>query len=407
MIVHCSDNSQRTAYSQFPIVSLNIIKYCCFRCNKDFIKIEIEFVNYVRDRQEADIHILITSQRTGGGGREYTLAFIGQRDFAGVNDTLLFVSDQTDSDDDTRIKLVDILKLGLVRYIARTPLRESLVVSFKQSAVNSQQQIMDKWNKWVFSIDMNTFLNGQQTTTSLFFWGSLSARRVTEEWKSEISTNMNYSEDNFKFNGTTITSISRSKSFDSYVVKSVTDHWSFGISTEYYSSTFSNIDHNAKMQAGIEYNIYPYSESTRREFRFTYLIGPQFRNYTEETIFLKTEEKLLEEEFSISLELIKTWGTLNGTLEASHFFHDFSKNKLQLFGNLSLKIVNGLSFRMNGRISRVRNQLSLPKGSLSIDDVLLRRKELKTQYNYWGSVGLSYSFGSIYSPIVNPRFGNF
>ena len=53
----------------------------CDWCDYDFIRTEIAFVNYVIDRKEADIHIMITEQRTASGGREQTLTFIGQATF--------------------------------------------------------------------------------------------------------------------------------------------------------------------------------------------------------------------------------------------------------------------------------------------------------------------------------------
>jgi hypothetical protein len=52
----------------------------------------------------------------------------------------------------------------------------------------------------------------------------------------------------------------------------------------------------------------------------------------------------------------------------------------------------------------VHNQLSIPKGNYFIEDVLLERAELETQFTYFASIGFSYSFGSIYNNIVNPRF---
>ncbi|HKC38310.1 MAG TPA: hypothetical protein VKC15_02075, partial [Gemmatimonadales bacterium] len=44
-------------------------------CDFDYYRTEITFVNWVRDRQFAQVHILVTSQATGGG-QEYTLGFI-------------------------------------------------------------------------------------------------------------------------------------------------------------------------------------------------------------------------------------------------------------------------------------------------------------------------------------------
>jgi hypothetical protein len=43
---------------------------------------------------------------------------------------------------------------------------------------------------------------------------------------------------------------------------------------------------------------------------------------------------------------------------------------------------------------------------LSGTEVLLRLRELATEYSFDFGVGLSYTFGSIYNNVVNPRFGN-
>jgi len=58
-------------------------------CDFDYYRTEITFVNWVRDRQFAQVHVLITTQSTGGG-REYTMALIGLERFAGSVDTLDF-----------------------------------------------------------------------------------------------------------------------------------------------------------------------------------------------------------------------------------------------------------------------------------------------------------------------------
>ena len=60
----------------------------CASCDENYIRTEITFVNYVRDRTLADVHVLITTQATGGGGTEYTLKFIGLERFKGLENTL-------------------------------------------------------------------------------------------------------------------------------------------------------------------------------------------------------------------------------------------------------------------------------------------------------------------------------
>ena len=131
----------------------------CDYCDLDYIKTEITFVNYVRDRKEAQVHVLITLMSTGGGGREYTMAFSGQQDCQGVDDVQKFVSNQTQTQDEIRAGLVRVLKMGLIRYAARTPIGEKIGIVFQQSV--KPTAVSDKWNFWVFSLSARTSLNGQ------------------------------------------------------------------------------------------------------------------------------------------------------------------------------------------------------------------------------------------------------
>ena len=57
---------------------------CQMYCQMNYIREQINFVNYMQNRQEADIYILATSQRTGAGGREVQLAFEGNNQFHGI-----------------------------------------------------------------------------------------------------------------------------------------------------------------------------------------------------------------------------------------------------------------------------------------------------------------------------------
>jgi hypothetical protein len=54
----------------------------------------------------------------------------------------------------------------------------------------------------------------------------------------------------------------------------------------------------------------------------------------------------------------------------------------------------------------VRDQISLRAGGASDEEVLTRQRQLATNFDYSASVGLSYTFGSVYSDVVNTRFGN-
>ena len=95
----------------------------CNSCDFDFLRREIAFVNYVRDRRDAEVHILVTTQPTGGGGTEYVFKFIGLGRFDQVDDELKYVAAQTQTQDERRRGYAQVLKLGLVRYVSSTMMR--------------------------------------------------------------------------------------------------------------------------------------------------------------------------------------------------------------------------------------------------------------------------------------------
>jgi hypothetical protein len=92
--------------------------------------------------------------------------------------------------------------------------------------------------------------------------------------------------------------------------------------------------------------------------------------------------------------------------DADVHLHDPAKNRLDLSGDMSLRLVQGLSLRFSAEASRVRDQLTLARREVTAEEVLLRIRQLSTGYSFFAAGGLSYSFGSIYSHVVNPRMGN-
>jgi hypothetical protein len=189
-------------------------------------------------------------------------------------------------------------------------------------------------------------------------------------------------------------------------VFSLSDHWSWGGSSSYDHSTYSNIDYSFTLGPALEYDLFPYSESTRRQMRFLYKINYNYAKYMEETIFEKNCDNLIFESLTISFTMQEPWGSSGIEIGGAHYFHDVNKYSLSLSGNLSFRLIQGLSLDLYGNYTRVHDQLSLPKAGANRDETLLRIRQLETNYNYFFMVGLSYTFGSIYNNIVNPRFGS-
>ena len=376
----------------------------CDYCDIDYIKTEITFVNYVRDRKEAQVHVLITIQSTGSGGREYTMSFSGQQEFQGQDDVQKYASNTTQTADEIRAGLVRVLKMGLIRYVAKTPIAEKVAIVFQETV--KPTAVVDKWNFWVFSLSARAYLNGQKYMKNQSLYGSVTANRTTPAWKIRTSAYVSHSRDRFTVDDETISSASNSQSGSGTIVKSLGEHWSVGAYLSALSSTYRNIKFSLSPAPAVEYNVFHYSQSTRRQLTFLYRLNFQAARYQEETIYGKLSENLWNESLAVTLELKEKWGTISASLEGSHYLHDFSKNHLTLYGEISLRLFKGLTFDVWGDYSMIHDQLSLPKGAATLEEILLQRKMLETDYSYYFMIGLSYTFGSIYSNVVNPRFNS-
>jgi hypothetical protein len=361
-------------------------------------------VNYVRDRKEADVHILITTQATGSGGREYTLSFSGQNGFKGVDDTVKYFSNKTDTEDEIRRGLVKTLKIGLMGYVARTPISTRIAVTYAEE--KKPQDVIDKWKSWVFSLSGNGFFNGEESYRYESFSGSFSANRVTPEIKIRLGISAGFSNNLYTYEGESIESSRESYSFSGLVVKSLNEHWSAGGYVNVSSSSYDNIRINLSPAPAIEYNFFPYSQSTRRQLRFLYKVQFQMARYRNLTIYDKMRENRWRQSLSVTLDIKEKWGSISTSLTGSHYFHDLKKNNVNLFTTIQINLFKGFNVYIVGGGSRIHDQISLVKGSASLEEVLLRRRQLETNYNYFAMFGLSYTFGSIYTNVVNPRFGS-
>ena len=375
----------------------------CNHCDRDYYREHITYVNHVRDRKDADVHILMTEQQTGSGGREYTFAFIGLKDNAGLDYTLIHASGPTDTRDEIRQGQLEVLERGIFPFLIKTPIAEFIDLDFREKL--EPTAVEDPWKFWVFSISGDGRLSGESTQSSHSLDVNVSANKVTPDIKIRLGLSADFDEEKYDYEDETISSTSDQKNFSSMVVKSISEHWSVGSWVEAESSTYSNLDAQFTVAPAIEYNFFPYSESTRRQLRCLYKIGWNSVDYIEETIFNKTKETLFNQSLNVTLEVREPWGSVSTSIEGSHYFHDSSKNRINLYVNLDFRIFKGLSLDIYGRYERIHDQLSLPKGEATLDEVLLSRKELATDYDYSISIGLRYTFGSVYSNVVNPRFG--
>jgi hypothetical protein len=398
-IINCKSQEAAVQSDTLRKDALNV-----FMESTDYIRKEIPYVNYVRDIRDAGVYIISTSQRTGSGGYEYTYFLVGQHEFEGMRDTISFVTTPDETTEGYRQKMVRTLKMGLMRYVARTPLAQYMNISFSQPL--SETVTGDRWKSWVFKGSLSSYLNGEKTYKYYYLTGNLAAAKITEKWKIDINARYNTNASEYIIDGSTVTSKSKTKYVTGLVVRSISDHWSYGGSTTVGSSSYSNKKLYYNLMPGIEYDLFPYSESTRRQMRVLYSAGISLVEYADTTIYDKIRENLFLHTLSASYEVIQKWGSIDFTLTYNNYLHDWSKNNLSFNGYFNFRIAKGLSLNFGGGASLIHDQINLVKQDLTYDEILLQRKEIATQYEYYLNFGLSYTFGSIYNNVVNPRFGN-
>ncbi|MDC3260517.1 hypothetical protein OAU59_01275 [Winogradskyella sp.] len=382
----------------------------CNRCDDEFQRQNLGNVQFVRDQDLSDVHIFVVTQRNGAGGRSYEMDFIGKNDFEAINYKLTFSTDANMTNDEVRKRVLEYLKLGLVRFwIAKGTTSE---VAVNVPTPENEEEVVeeqDPWNYWLFRVGANGFFNGQELNNSSNFNVNASARRVTE--KNKFFLFVRYGENRSTF--TFINDLDEEEDFKVFNnnkrinvndVLSINDHWSYGFFGSLGTSTFSNFDLFATFRPALEYSFFDYVDSAKKQLTISYRNGIRYNEYIERTVFNETEELLWEHGIQLGGRVNQEWGSVNAEVSFNQFLNDPTFNATNFFLSTNVRLFKGFNFNVSGSYSITRNQVNIPGGDLTVEELLLQQQQLQSGYNYFVSVGFNYSFGSIYNTIVNPRF---
>lgn len=380
--------------------------YLDFPYYTQYIRESLPIMNYVRDRQLSQVQIKISRHRNGSAGVNYVINLIGRQQFEGMNNEITYWDPSTNSTDETRKGLLERLKLGLAPYLANTEMQNEIGINIPDSLVaNGNQQMDDPWNNWVFEIYGGANYYKESTQTKFNSRWGFYADKISEDWKVRIRPYFNINESSYRSgDDNDIVSENYRHGFHGYMIRSLDQNWSAGLFVNMLASTFHNMEFNIEATPGVEYSIYPYSEATSRAITFAYMVGAARNYYMEETIFLKKQEDLMKQALKVSVDFDQPWGSVRGGITGSHYFHDFDVNRLEVYSRLDLNLVEGLSLSFRSDLDLVNDMLSIPAGDASLEEILLEERARSTSYQIYTSIGLSYSFGSDFSNVVNTRF---
>lgn len=396
---------------------------CHAWCDFTFVKTEIRYVDFVNDRFEANVYAMLTSQHTGSGGEMMTIAFSGQQNFAGLDDTLQFIRRDTDTPDEYRTKFVRALNLGLTRYVARTPLADQIIISFPDSIVKTSgdataEEKKDPWNYWVYRLGVNASLSANDISGNQ--WGNIgvSANRVTDKMKLSISGSASASHQRYDYDDEEILVSKNAVNVNSTLVFSINDHFSAGSFFSADHNTFNNYKHAISLQPAFEYSFYPYRDAVKKSITLFYQVGPSHHSYIDTTVYFKTSDIVYSQSLALHAGVTKKWGYAYASLGWSNFLNNFvmpeqneevkgfDVHSLNMSTYISMQVVKGLSVSIsaNASVNKGLNP-NIPQADYSLEDLLTNSRVFATNRGYNLGIGISYRFGSEYNNVVNPRFG--
>jgi hypothetical protein len=381
----------------------------CHFCDFDFLRVETPWVSFVRDRADSDVHLLLTSQESGAGGSRYLLEAIGEGAFAGRRDTLAFSTPPSATDDARRVEIARNVQLALVPFAVRTEAGRDLRIAGvdREDVQDGGSPASDPWNAWVFEVSAGASTEREQRQSEISLDADFEARRITRAWKLGTSVGTDYDRSRFELDdGSKVTSRREQYNGGAIAIHSIATHWGAGAQTTLQSSTFENLRLRLLAAPALEYSIFPYEESTRRQLVLQYAVGIAVMRYREETIFGKLDETRPAHAFTMGYDVRQPWGSANATLLASNYLDDFSQNRLEFDMEWNLRLLRGLEFEIGASTSLIHDQLSIPKRGATDEEILLEQRALRTDYRYDLRAGFSYTFGSIFNSVVNPRFGS-
>ena len=377
------------------------------RCNYEYYRTEIDWVNWVRDRQVADVHVIMTAQGTGAGGREYLFDFIGTDEESPYSHQHSYKSNPTDTDREVLDALANTLALGLGMFANQSGYRGLVTVVASETGqpegLVSPDEVDDPWNLWVFRIRGEAGVEGESTYRNIGLEGNLSAWRTTPTWKFSISGGVGHNRLRIDLSDGTFRDNRTRWNVDSRLVYALAEHWSVGVIGSTGRFLSYNLDYRLALTPSIEYSVFPYEETTRRSFTFVYGITGMYHDYTERTVYLETEETRYEQMLEIRFNQRQPWGSAWFGTSGTQFLHDTDLYRVSLWAGASVRIVRGFSVNVSGNVSWVRDQIFLSAEGATDEEALLRLQQRPTDFDYGMEVGFSYQFGSIYNNVVNNR----
>lgn len=379
---------------------------CPQECFEDYLRQELSYFDLVRDPLLAEFTVLIVRQPAANGGERFSVTISrmneGQDEGSASRS---FVSDPAATAAINRSVLRGVVLRGLHVELIGTPYEQAFTVELPARDADAVSHLDDPWNYWVVSPEFSASTDGIGSFFEADFEAGLHVRRITAD--SKFRNRASYARG---FSGYTLEDGSRPRG-DVYrwnnrilYSHSLGERLSLGGIVGTWGSEFENTKGHVHGGAVLELNAFPFSQNARRQLRFAYQIGSWSNWYFERTARNRTRETHGYHAFSVIADVNQRWGSVQWIGQLNQFLDEPGLFKVSTGANLTLRIAAGLSISFEGEFAYVKDQITLRQRPVTDLELLLWTAQQPTDHRFYGQISLSYTFGSVFNTIVNPRF---
>ena len=292
------------------IDKLNVYLDCNYICDIDFLKREMPCINFMRDPSDSHVQIIVKSQKSASGGSRISLRFIGSKQFNSKEDEYFINLKPDISKENQRQEILEMLKRGLFYYLLRSNEAKNFNLDYIKSTKTEKHLDLDKWKNWVFRLNLSAWIDAEKGYTNSNYNSTISINKIKEKSKFLSNFRMYNSITSFDYPDYKLQTEKKNSSADFTYVKSLSPKFSLGAFTNISRSTYYDYNLKLRFEPAIEYNFYPYDESSKHRLSMLYGVGFGYNDYIDSTIYLKTEETFPLQQVEVKYNNLQKWGSI-------------------------------------------------------------------------------------------------
>ncbi|HEY0464149.1 MAG TPA: hypothetical protein VGC79_08075 [Polyangiaceae bacterium] len=383
---------------------------CAQECFDSYLRQELSYFDVVRDRYLSDFTLVIARQPAANGGERFAVTLVRARSdpshAPSPSPAQSFVALPGASVRDIRQQLLQALLRTLQVALAGTPHERVFELRIPARNGGTLSALDDPWHFWVVTPELLGYCEGASGYFSGEFVSALTLRRITEPSKLRLRGAYSRKLSSYRLeDGSQLSGDVYAWDARAIYAASIGEHWALGGALTGRGSEFENLKGHAHAGPLLEYNVFPYTQNASEQLRWVYQVGVWANSYFEENVAGRMHEARPYHALSLIADLNQAWGSLQWVGQLNSFLDASERYRVSVGIVSNIRLFKGLSFTSQGRAALVRDQISLRQRSITDPEIVLRTAQQATNYTFEVQFGLSFSFGSVYNTIVNPRFG--